>query len=131
MTIQGTNDRPVIEGVVNENGETLFDSNGNLIAGKKELNLSEKEGAPGDIKVTGKIEANDADVSIVNGKEVLDGDNLSYSFVGGEGELHNAPYDPSTYNPDAQGAQSCTRQREVRLHHHRRDDRRIHLHPVP
>ena len=108
VTIQGTNDRPVIEGVVNENGETLFDSNGNLIAGKKELNLSEKEGAPGDIKVTGKIEANDADVSIVNGKEVLDGDNLSYSFVGGEGDYTNAPYDPSTYNPDAQGTQSCT-----------------------
>lgn len=108
VTIQGTNDRPVIEGVVNENGETLFDSNGNLIAGKEELNLSEKEGASGDIKVTGKIEANDADVSIVNGKEVLDKDNLSYSFVGGEGDYTNAPYDPSTYNPDAQGTQSCT-----------------------
>lgn len=108
VTIQGTNDRPVIEGVVDENGETLFDSNGNLIAGKKELNLSEKEGAPGDIKVTGKIEANDADVSIVNGKEVLDGDNLSYSFVGGEGDYTNATYDPSTYDPDAQGTQSYT-----------------------
>ena len=101
VTIQGTNDRPVIVGEFDEESQLI-------VAGKKELNLSEKEGASGDIKVTGRIEANDADVSIVNGKEVLDGDNLSYSLVGGEGDYTNAPYDPSTYDPDAQGTQSYT-----------------------